>query len=230
MRALINQEIAEKFTAATGIATIPLKPYNLLDSPVACHADMLFCIIDNKLFCYEDYVKENGYTEALIDSGYDIIFVSHKCEKNYPYDIGLNVLVMGNHLFCNAKYTAKEIIDYANQNNYTVVSVKQGYSACSTLVINNNLAVTTDASIAKAIEKSGKRALLISAEGIILNGYNCGFIGGASCFFQDKVFVFGDISALKCGEVLLDLFDQNNLSVFPILTGGVYDFGGIKLI
>jgi len=157
MKALINYEIADAFYNATGLDVIPLKPYSKLDLPVSAHADMLFCLLDKTIFCYEDYVKENNIYNTLKDSGLNVIFVSNECKKNYPYDISLNVLVMGKTLFCNIKHTAVEIVDYANNNGYKIVNIKQGYSACSTLVVDENNAITSDTGVASAIEKKEKR-------------------------------------------------------------------------
>ena len=70
MKALINYEVAEAFKEVTGIDVVPLYPYDKLQVPVSAHADMLFCILDKTVFCYEDYVKENNLIFVI---SYDII-------------------------------------------------------------------------------------------------------------------------------------------------------------
>ena len=230
MKALVNYEVAEAFERETGIETIAIKPYSHLDSPVAAHPDMLFCILDKTVFCYGDYVSENGIDKALTEHGYKIISVSNKCECKYPKDISLNVLVMGKCLFCNKKNTALEILEYADLNGYTVYDVKQGYAACSSLVIDENTAITSDESIARAIELCGKTVLRISNEQIILPGYNCGFIGGSSGKIGGRVCFFGNIDTLSDGEQIRKLLKTKNCSIIPIMSGRVYDFGGIKII
>jgi len=230
MKALINYEIADAFYNATGLDVIPLKPYSKLDLPVSAHADMLFCLLDKTIFCYEDYVKENNIYNTLKDSGLNVIFVSNECKKNYPYDISLNVLVMGKTLFCNIKHTAVEIVDYANNNGYKIVNIKQGYSACSTLVVDENNAITSDTGVASAIEKEGKKALLVDNSDIILKGYNCGFIGGASGVHGKKICIFGEPDYLSCKNKIEEIINDCNKTIFSILAGRVYDFGGFKII
>ncbi len=230
MKALINHEIAIDFHKMTGIDVIPLKPYDKLDSPVSAHADMLFCLLDDTIFCYEDYVTENNIYESLRDSGLNVIFVSKKCGKSYPDDISLNVLIMGKTLFCNLKSTAKEIIDYASENGYKLINVKQGYSACSTIVIDESNAITADTGIASAIEKEGKRVLLINDRDIVLTGYNCGFIGGASGVWNKKICIFGELKCLSCKNEIEQFVSKCDKEIFSILEGRVYDFGGFKLI
>lgn len=230
MKALINESVAKIFEEKTGISAIPLKPYQRLDFPVASHADMLFCVFDDCIFCYQDYVCENNLLNDLNSSGKKVVFVRKKCEKEYPHDIGLNVLVMGKNIFCNVKHTAEEILECAKERNYSIINVKQGYSSCSTLVLDENNALTSDPSIYNAIIKTGKNAFLVDNSAIKLDGYGCGFIGGSSGVLNRDVFVFGDISSLPNGKQAREIICKFGYNIIPILSGEVYDFGGIKFI
>ena len=230
MLALINEKISQEFENKTGIRTVALKPYRQLDLPVSSHADMLLCVIEDRVFCYKDYALENALVSKLSGAGFKAVFVSKECGKQYPCDIGLNVLIMGKTLFCNSKHTAKEIIDFATQSGYEIVNVKQGYAACSTLVLNENCAITSDMSIASAIKQVGKEAILIDNSKIRLDGYNCGFIGGASGVLGEDVFVFGEIKTLVNGEKIAEKIHSLGYNIIPILSGEVCDFGGIKFI
>ena len=230
MKVLINHEIAKEFSSVTGIETIPLFPYNRLDLPVQCHADMLFCVLDDTIFCYEDYVKEYGLLSCLTEGGKKICFVSATCESKYPKDISLNVLVMGKTIFCNVRHTAREILCYAESNGYKIVNVKQGYAACSTLVVDDNFAVTADKGMIDAIKAEGKECLLADCDDIVLEGYKCGFFGGASGVIDKNIYFFGDVDMLKNGEKIRTVLNDKNYDVFQITSGRVYDFGGIKVI
>lgn len=230
MKALINYEIAEAFSKISNIQAIPLKPYSRLDAPVASHADMLFCVLDDVVFCYEDYVKENRLVETIEKEGYKVIFISNKCEKQYPYDISLNVLVMGKTLYCNEKYTAMEILNYAKSRGYTIIDVKQGYSACSTLVVDENTAITSDFGIAKAVKSSHKKAIIVNCDDVVLTGYDHGFIGGSTAKINDKIYVFGEISKMNFKNELETISKDQKCEIIPILAGRVYDFGGVKLL
>ncbi len=230
MKALVNYQIAEAFENKTGIETIAIKPYSRLAPPVASHPDMLFCVLDKTVFCYKDYMLENNLCDIVRDEGYDVVFVSKECTAEYPNDISLNVLVMGKDLICNGKHTAPEILEYAERNGYTVCNVKQGYSACSTLVIDENTAITSDKGVASAIETLGKRAACVENTDIILPGYNCGFVGGASGKVGRSVCFFGDIDTLQNGKLIHNLLIEKNTPIITISSGRVYDFGGIKLL
>ena len=230
MLALINFEFANEFKSQTGIECFPLKPYSRLASPVSSHADMLFCILDNVVFCYEDYAVENGLIPAIEDRGYKVMFVSKKCDPVYPNDVALNVLVMGKTLFCNKKTVAKEVVDYASKNGYSVVNVKQGYSACSALAVDENNVITSDTGMAEVLRANGKNVLLVSNDEIILKGYDKGFFGGASCVVGKTVYLFGKLEKLKDKNEILEFVSRVGVNIFQISADGVYDFGGAKLI
>ena len=230
MIAIMSEQISERFYEKTGINVLSLKPYLKLDAPVSSHADMLMLVLDDTVFCYEEYFLENPEIFNTVKENKNIIFVSSECKREYPYDISLNVLVMGRNLFCNKKYVAKEVLDYANAHGYTVTDVKQGYSACSTLAVNEELAITSDVGIKKAIESKGKRVFLIDNSNVNLPGYNCGFIGGASGVFGNKIFLFGTADYLLKNEEIAAELKKQNIEIVSIIPDGVYDFGGIKFI
>lgn len=230
MRALVNYQIADEFSKKTGIDTVAVNPYKRLAPPVASHPDMLFCVLDKTVFCYHDYMVENDLCDIIKNAGYDLVFVSNKCAPEYPFDISLNVLIMGKTLFCNIRHTATEIIDYAKVNGYTVFNVKQGYSACSTLVVDENTAITSDFGMMNAINSCEKKALYIDNTGIVLPGYDRGFIGGACAKIGGRVCFFGDISAFSEGEKISKLLAEKEISSVSIVSGNLYDFGGIKMI
>ena len=198
MKIILNREIAPLFESATGIEALPLKPYKKLAAPVSAHADMLICIIENRAFSYIDYIKENNELfDCLKGEGYEIIACAPPSSSDYPNDIGLNIAVIGKKIFCNIKNTAVEVKSYALKMGYRLIDVKQGYAACTTLILNESHAVTGDPSIKKAMEKEGISVLFTEEDNISLPGYDKGFIGGASVVLNNTVYFFGDCKNLK---------------------------------
>ena len=231
MKIILSKNISDIFEKATQIPTISVAPFEDLDAPVNMHPDMLFFVIDKTVFCYNKYYLNN---ESLFDKikkeGYDIVRVKKECKREYPNDISLNVLKMGKTLFGKKTHVAPEILKYAEKNGYSFINVNQGYASCATLVLNDDNAITADVSLKKAIENVGKKALLISGGGISLPGYNCGFTGGASVVIDKNVYFFGDVNFLQDYEIIDEKITSLNMKTFSITTGGVYDFGGAKLI
>lgn len=230
MLAALSKQIANEFAEKTGIESLSLEEYSRLDTPVSSHADMLICKIENTVFCYEDYYLDNKSLFEKIENNYKVVKVSKKCSKDYPNDIGLNALVIGKTVFSRLDFCAKEILDYARENGYKLINVNQGYSACSTLVLNQRSAITSDISIYNALINEGFDALLIVSKGIELKGYNCGFIGGAGGVYNNTAYFFGDISLHQDFSKISSFLKEYNCKIVSILSGGVYDFGGIKFL
>lgn len=231
MKIFVSNLIAAELSKEISIEVLPLKSYRFLDFPVNTHADMLVFVIDKTIFCYEDYYLENRKIFNVAENeGYEIVFVSKRCGKNYPDDVGLNIFRMGRVLFANLSYIANEIVEYANENGYALVNTNQGYAACSTLVLNDENAITADKSIYKAIKSQGKNVTLISPNGIQLDGYNCGFIGGASCVIDKTVYFFGNIKNHPSYDIICGIIIDLGMAFKIISSLDVYDFGGIRLI
>ena len=139
-------------------------------------------------------------------------------------------VIICKRLFCRVQSAAKEIKDYALENGYELIDVKQGYAGCTTLVLNENNAVTGDPSIKIAMEKSGINVLFIDEDNIRLPGYNKGFIGGASLVINDTVYFFGDVKKLSEYSKISSFISSLKMKEISILSGDVVDFGGGKVI
>lgn len=229
MTIFVNYKISEQLSELINEKVIPLPRYERLDLPVNSHADMLLSVIDDKVFIYKDYFEQNREAFEVIND-YNVVLCNHNCSKIYPNDVGLNVLIMGKKMFCNSKFVAKELLEYAIEKGYKVVDVKQGYSCCSTLSLDDTHAITTDRGMYNALQKENVSVLLISSEGITLDGYNCGFIGGSGGVIGNKVVFFGDIKNHIDYTKIKHYLDEINFEILSLFPGGVYDFGGFKAL
>jgi hypothetical protein len=146
--------------AKYGYRIIPSKNISAFSKPERSHADMQALRINNVMFSLDDCVKKAG--------------------EKYPENILLNCLFLNNTLYGKLDSTDDSVIHYCRNNNIKLVNVNQGYTRCSTLAINNKAAITADKSIEKALKNNGVEVLLIEPGYIKLDGFDYGFIGGAS--------------------------------------------------
>lgn len=160
--------------AQNGYQIIPAKKIEMFSSPEQRHADMQALSICGKLFTIETCRLPVG--------------------KNYPYNVRLNCLYISKRLYGNLKAADTSVLDFCRQNNIHCVHVNQGYARCSALVINERAVITADKSIQKALQNDGVEVLFIQPGHILLEGFNYGFIGGASFSDEKTVYFFGDIS------------------------------------
>lgn len=228
---LASELVSKELSLLLNMNVLPIRHFDDLDEPVSTHADMLLFVIDKTVFCYKRFYDTNKELfQQLENIGYSIICIEKRCRKKYPDDVALNVLAIGKKIFCKIDSVAEEIVNYANKHNFEIINVNQGYSACSTLALNERAAITSDVGIKKALEKEGIRVLLVDNENIKLPGYNYGFIGGATGVICNEVIFFGNVKSLKNYEEITSFIKSQNMQYKEISLEGVYDFGGFKCL
>ncbi len=194
---------------------------SLLDRPVSSHIDMQIFIFPDKTavcapFCLEFYKK--NLPDFTILSG-------AMPQSPYPYDVLYNCFIAGNCLFCNERATDKTILSYARKLGLKIVRVAQGYAKCSTIIVSKTKIITSDPSIRLAAEKEGLSVLKTVNDTVFLQGYDSGFIGGASFVTDNALFFTGDISKHPDYDRILSFSEKK---VFFINNRPLYDYGNIN--
>ncbi len=135
----------------------------------------------------------------------------------------------GRYVFSLKKYTSRKVIDIVHKLGYTHINVRQGYSACSSLV-SDDFIISADKSILTAAEKCGIDCLEISAGGIELEGYDTGFIGGCAGVCNRTVYFFGDVMTHPDGKSIREFLKAHGYICVSLGEGVLKDHGGIKFL
>lgn len=187
------------------------------DIKLCGHADLSIIHLGNN--------KIATYDKVFTMSGADIIRLSTPASPDYPYDAGLNVCILGEYLICNPGVIETDLLKLIGQKR--ILKVKQGYTKCSICVVNENSIITDDAGIHKAAVNANIDSLLISKGIVALDGFNYGFIGGASFKISKSKLAFTGIipdSRLRT-EIESFLADRNIEAVY-LTDNNIYDIGG----
>ena len=208
-----------------------LPPDPALPAPVAAHPDMIALVLGDTVVMPEEYLGRYPEVAAKIKEATGIGPVGSRAARGprYPDDIALNCAAAGGALFCLVSHTAPEIKEIARRRGLRLVNVRQGYAACSSLVADSAV-VTADPSVADAVEAAGLDVLRISPGGILLPGYDSGFIGGASGVAGRDVFFFGDPATHPDGERIVRFLSERGFRSVPLRPGPLLDLGGFKHI
>lgn len=207
-----------------GIEVIEVEPLSVLQEAVRCHADMQLHDLGQGRAVAASGAKR--LKAELETRGFHV--EEQPLQPQYPDDIALNCFYINRKLFCKEKYTAEHLLNYCQSNGGEVVNVKQGYAKCSTAIVNKNAIITADASIAKAAENSGLEVLRIQSGGILLHGYDTGFIGGCCGLISGKTLAFtGRLAGHPDAEKMRAFCESKGIAVVELTDTPLIDIGGI---
>ena len=219
LSSLLPQSIKDALKEEFELCLLP--PFEKLPVPVATHPDMLIFKSKEKLIVHGEYLSEN---RGLFENFRDIIRPSEEqILPSYPNDVLLNALLMGDTLFARRDSISKIIL----ARHPYLVNVKQGYSACSCCKLSQHALISADRGIAARAQELGLSVLLISPGSIALDGYDYGFIGGASFIWKDRVYFFGNPESHPDWKSIHQFINKHNRQITvldPSLP--LTDFGG----
>lgn len=210
-----------------GHTVISSDTVDIFPIPEQKHADMQILPINSDIFILNECT---ALAKKIPNDR--LIYCDKKAGKKYPENILLNFLFLNNTLYGKLSAIDKNLIDFCEENSIKTVNINQGYARCSTLVLNEKALITSDLSIEKALKKDGVEVLLISSGNIILDGYDYGFIGGASGKIDENTVVFlGNITNHPDYRRIENICENHNTSIKIICKDmPLTDIGGIVKI
>jgi len=210
-----------------GFITVPVTLSELVAEPLAGHPDIQMFLHGKNLFVHPgigiSFLKR-------IEKYANIIQCSTGLSKTYPYDIPYNIACTGKIAFHKTGFTDKTIAEYLSLNKIETLNTNQGYSKCSTMIVDEQSIVSSDKSISEAARKSGIDCLLITEGYIDLPGYKYGFIGGASGRFHDTVFMTGILDNHPDMERIYRFVRSKRMKLQILSTENITDTGSIFFI
>ena len=219
-----NQLIVNKLEEY-GYKCISTEKSTDVSQPVSLHADVLYLKADNNSVYVSECQKNN--IGMLKSAGYNVKTI--KLSPGYKTECKLNLVVTDTLIICNPK----TCMDYSEfSRNRELIYTNQGYTKCSTVVLENNNFITEDKNIYNVLTKTGKHCLLIEKGYVELEGYNYGFIGGASVYIKERktILFTGDIRKHPDYINIKNFCDNNDISIDYIDDMNLYDIGGIIIL
>ncbi|MDY6065351.1 MAG: hypothetical protein SPI59_03370 [Finegoldia sp.] len=192
---------------ADGFKVITSYKNKSLDENIDDHPDLqVFKLNENTLICDK---KLYLYYRSVFDFGINIITTELNIEKGYPHDCRLNNFLAKDYVFANPK--AVDPIVLRETSDKKLVSIKQGYAKCSTVVINCDTIITSDKGIYKKSLEKNLDAYLIEQGNIRLEGYDYGFIGGTCGYRDKKLYFYGNLEGYAYKDDLMQILDKYDI-------------------
>ena len=208
-----------------GIRPFLTEPDTRLPSPVAWHPDMQACGLDGKLFV----LRGGPLSQALHRQGLgDFCRTSQEPGDRYPEDVICNVLSWTRFAMGNPHTADQVILQAAKDAGLQWISVKQGYAACSTALVDGHTAITADAGVAIQLERQGLETLRIEPGYISLPGYRTGFLGGCCGKIAPDVMAFaGQLKYHPDGQKIRAFLRMHGVRETELIDGCLLDIGGL---
>lgn len=196
-----------------------------LYTTICGHSDIMVFKAQNDEIIVEPTVFKyfsNKLTNIEVVAGNTIL------NEKYPFDIAYNAALVGKKLICNEQFTDDKILDFANRNDIKIVNTKQGYAKCSICIISDEAIITSDKNIQIAAEKNKIDVLMVDDTSIKLNGFEHGFIGGATGLISKNILaVNGDINYHKDCNRIVDFCKSYGIEVISLNNEQIDDIGSI---
>jgi len=204
-----------------------LPPDSQISAPICDHPDSLICIFEGKLFVHSLYseIAKNELSYICDRCGLELI--AQDCERGpvYPLDCGFNALAIPglNVLIGRKKSLAPPLRELCTTDT------NQGYASCTALLAKGHV-ITADPSLENSALSVGLPVYRISGKGILLPGYNEGFIGGAGGTFDHTVCIFGSPHISESAREISSFCREKGLHLVSLEEGPLTDRGGIKFL
>ncbi|MFI3115469.1 MAG: hypothetical protein R3Y12_04920 [Clostridia bacterium] len=218
-KVILGEKYAEKLHKPLnlrGIECVFLPKNKEIEWQINSHADIQIFNVKDDIFVCEPSISVN----------FNVIYGKTHLKKGYPNNIAYNSLLIGNKFFHNLKYTDEQILK--NLENVTLHNVKQGFARCSTLILGENIAITADKGMYKALKIAKIDVLLINEGEILLDGYDYGFIGGCGFMQNDeKLCLTGTLEHHSSFNEIHEFLFNRNIQIDYLTNEKIFDVGSI---
>ena len=171
-------QILKSYLESKGYRLEEVSSQDIVDPAISCHPDVFYC----KLGIGDEAPLVHAYEEEL------------GC--GYPAEAAFNAACTGRYFIHNLKITHPRLLESARCAGMELIHVPQGYSKCSTVIVDEQSIITYDRGIARACKAVQDLDVLLVAPGhVLLPGYSTGFIGGCSGRIENEIIFNGDLSA-----------------------------------
>ena len=209
------------------IKVFPSFESKILKGAVATHPDMsIFKYDDETLIASRE--SFDYYNEIFKGTKINIINANEDSHEKYPSDVKFNALRAGEHLICKKDVCAEAIVSCFDEAK--IINSSQGYVKCSVIDIGGEYFVTDDKYLYEIIKSLGKKCILLDKGFVKIKDYDYGFIGGASGYARDKIFLTGKIIN-EANRIRLEEFSREiNKELIYLTEYDIFDIGTLMIM
>lgn len=221
-------QILSKPLSYLGIKTILMPDNPFVDPRLSGHTDLSVFHAGGDSLLLAPHLRDTEFSRQLESRGAKLCFADIAQGPLYPADAQLNAALIENRLIYCKKVTNSKVLELVKSSREVLpIFVKQGYVNCSICIVDKNSIITSDCGIAEECKKSGMDVLLISPGHFVLDGFDCGFIGG--CAFKlssDSLAFTGSINMHPDKDRILSFLHSHYVNPTFLTDLPAFDIGG----
>lgn len=209
------------------INSFPSFESRILKGAVKTHPDMsLFKYDEETLIASRE--SFDYYNEIFKGTKINIINADEDPHEKYPSDVKFNALRAGNHLICKKDVCAKCIIKRFDEDK--IINSSQGYVKCSIIDVGSEYFASDDKYLYEIIKSLGQKCILLDKGFVKIKDYDYGFVGGASGYARDKIFLTGKIIN-EANRIRLEEFAREiNKELIYLTEYDIFDIGTLMIM
>ncbi len=148
--------------------------------------------------------------------------------SKYPETSFYNAVVTKNFIIHQTSQTDDSILRQGGQK--IKIAVKQGYTRCNLIALNDEKMITSDQGIYQQLTKMGIETLFVDSRGIALPTFDHGFFGGTCGISGNKLFINGNLRYFAEGKAVRSFIENSGIEIIELYKGPLFDGGGIFFI
>lgn len=194
---------------------------SFVDERLSGHVDLSVVHMGENRIAAAEYLKDSEFIHKLTGAGFRVDFIANPSSKAYPDDAAMNVCIIGDNVICNKK-TSNEGLATGKR----IINCNQGYTKCSTVVVDEQSIITSDKMIAMNAAQHGIESLLIDDSFVKLQGFNKGFIGGAAFkISKNKIAFTGIIKHAESKSAIENFLNTRGVEAEYLTAAEIFDIG-----
>lgn len=188
---------------------------------ISGHPDIFFCLVNNKLIHATNLPAEliQSMKVHLTEEGTKAV------GSQYPFSAPYNAVVTSDYLIHNTNITDQRILEHSKHKQ--AINVRQGYTRCNLLVLDNRLFITSDQGIAESLNHYKLQVIYFDPSKIRLPGFEHGFFGGCCGIIDHRVLMTGSLKYHKNGKEVKRSIEKLNYELIELSDEPLFDGGSI---
>jgi len=196
-----------------------LKTSRISYPPISGHPDIFFC---NGLVIAHNTPEK--FKQQLKKNQIDFVEGASAVGKKFQQTASYNAVVTDELLIHHLQHSDPALRDACK--SLQSIHVKQAYTRCNLIALEKQRFITSDKGIEKTLSEQGFDVLFVHPSGILLPGFDHGFIGGCCGISENKIFFIGSLKHFPEGDKIRSFVKK--MEIVEVYDGPLVDWGWLS--